>query len=81
MLAVGYTAGWRVALKGTAWAIAALVVITGVLGPALLYYVPLAALKNSDRDFPNAVWIHMAAQSHLALRRTESDARRGLGVR
>lgn len=45
VLAVGYSAGWRVALKGTAWAIAALVVITGVLGPALLYYVPLAALK------------------------------------
>lgn len=45
VLAVGYTAGWKVALRATAWAIAVLVVITGVLGPALLYYVPLAALK------------------------------------
>lgn len=45
VLAVGYTVGWRVALSATAWALAVLVVITGLLGPALLYYVPLAALK------------------------------------
>lgn len=45
VLAVGYTVGWRVALSATAWALGVLVVITGVLGPALLYYVPLSALK------------------------------------
>jgi len=45
VLAVGYTAGWRVALRGTAWALAALVVVTGLLGPALAYWVPLNDLK------------------------------------
>ena len=45
VLAVAYTAGWRVALRGTGWAVAVLVVITGLLGPALLLYVPLAALQ------------------------------------
>lgn len=45
VLAVGYTAGWRVALSATAWAIGVLIVITGVLGPALVYWVPLNDLK------------------------------------
>jgi uncharacterized membrane protein len=45
VMAVGYTAGWRVALRATAWAIAVLVVITGLLGPALLAWVPLSALQ------------------------------------
>ena len=45
VLAVGYTAGWRVALTATAWAIGTLVVITGLLGPALAYWVPLNDLK------------------------------------
>lgn len=45
VLAVGYTAGWKVALRATAWAIAVLVVIAGLLGPALVYWVPLSALQ------------------------------------
>lgn len=45
VLAVAYTAGWSVALRATAWAIGTLVVITGLLGPALLYYVPLPVLQ------------------------------------
>ncbi len=45
VLAVAYTAGWRVALRATAWAVAVLVVIAGVLGPALAAYVPLRALQ------------------------------------
>ena len=45
VLAVGYTAGWRVALRASAAAVAVLVVICAVLGPALLLYVPLFALK------------------------------------
>ena len=45
VLAVGYTAGWRTALTATAWAIGALIVITGLLGPALVYWVPLNDLK------------------------------------
>ncbi len=46
VLAVGYTAGWRTALTATAWAVAVLIVITGVLGPALVYWVPLGALQT-----------------------------------
>lgn len=45
VLAVGYTAGWRVALTATGWALAALIALTGVLGPALLLYVPLRDLQ------------------------------------
>ena len=45
VMAVGYTAGWRVALSATAWALAALAVLTGLLGPALVLYVPVAILK------------------------------------
>jgi uncharacterized membrane protein len=45
VMAVGYTAGWRIALSATAWAIGALVLITGLLGPALVRWVPLNDLK------------------------------------
>lgn len=45
VLAVAQTAGWRVALTATAWALVVLAVIAGVLGPALLLYVPIAALQ------------------------------------
>src|SRR6185437_4549715 len=45
VLAVGYTAGWRTALTATAWAAGVLIVITGLLGPALVYWVPLNDLK------------------------------------
>ncbi len=45
VLAVAYTAGWRVALRATAAALAVLMVICAVLGPALLLYVPLWVLK------------------------------------
>ncbi len=45
VLAVAYTAGWRVALRATAYALLVLVAVTGILGPALLLYVPLAALQ------------------------------------
>lgn len=45
VLAVGYTAGWRVALRGTLWALLALVAIVAIFGPALLRYVPLNDLK------------------------------------
>jgi uncharacterized membrane protein len=45
VMAVGYTAGWRVALTATAWAIGVLIVIAGLLGPALVYWVPLHALQ------------------------------------
>lgn len=45
VLAVGYTVDWRTALRGTAWALVALILLTGLLGPALLTYVPLSVLK------------------------------------
>lgn len=45
VLAVAYTAGWPLALRATGWAIAVLIVITGVLGPALVRYVPLSILQ------------------------------------
>jgi Ca2+/H+ antiporter, TMEM165/GDT1 family len=45
VLAVGYTAGWRTALSATAWAIAVLTLVTGLLGPALVRFIPLNDLK------------------------------------
>lgn len=45
VLAVGYTAGWRVALTAAAWAVGTLVVVTGLLGPALIHWVALNDLK------------------------------------
>lgn len=62
VLAVAYTAGWKVALRATAWAIAALIVITGLLGPALLYWVPLDVLKI-------AIGIFMALFGYTWLRK------------
>jgi uncharacterized membrane protein len=62
VLAVAYTAGWKVALRATAWAIGALIVITGLLGPALLYWVPLDALKI-------AIGIFMALFGYTWLRK------------
>lgn len=47
VLAVAYTAGWRVALRATTWAIVALAIVTGVLGPALVRFVPLAILQGA----------------------------------
>ncbi len=45
VMAVAYTAGWRVALTATAWALAVLLLITGLLGPALVLYVPIWILQ------------------------------------
>ncbi len=45
VLAVAFTAGWAVALRATGWAVASLIVISCVLGPVLLLYVPLRALQ------------------------------------
>ncbi|MGH8163868.1 MAG: hypothetical protein ACREP1_05995, partial [Rhodanobacteraceae bacterium] len=45
VLAVAYTQGWRTALAGTAWAIAALVATVAIFGPALVTFVPLALLN------------------------------------
>ncbi|MHB2028584.1 MAG: COG4280 domain-containing protein [Acidimicrobiales bacterium] len=44
VLAVGYTEGWRPALRGTATALVALSVLVAVLGPALIH-VPLSLLR------------------------------------
>jgi len=45
VLAVGYTQGWTPALRGAAWACAALTAIILVTGPALVHFVPLGALQ------------------------------------
>lgn len=45
VLAVGYTVSWRAALRGAAWALLALLLLTAILGPALVYFVPLSVLK------------------------------------
>jgi len=45
VLAVGYTVGWRAAIRCTSWALLVLALLTGLLGPALVKYVPLATLK------------------------------------
>lgn len=45
VLAVGYTRSWRSALSGAAWGFAALFGIIVVIGPAIVTFVPLAALK------------------------------------
>ncbi|HZZ65330.1 MAG TPA: hypothetical protein VFE17_07525 [Candidatus Baltobacteraceae bacterium] len=62
VLAVGYTAGWRVALTATACALAVLVVLTGLLGPALLLYVPL-------RDLQIAIGIFLTLFGYTWLRK------------
>jgi uncharacterized membrane protein len=45
VLAVGLTRGWRVALSGAGWALAALAALVATLGPALVAFVPLDALR------------------------------------
>ncbi|MBV9271976.1 MAG: hypothetical protein JO165_12850, partial [Candidatus Eremiobacteraeota bacterium] len=45
VLAVGYTAGWRVAARATLGAVVVLVGIVAIFGPALVRWVPLDVLK------------------------------------
>ena len=45
VLAVGVTRSWRSALSGTAWALGTLALIVVALGPAIVTFVPLGALK------------------------------------
>jgi len=45
VLAVGVTRGWRSALEGVAVALAVLAALVVGLGPALVHYVPLSALR------------------------------------
>ncbi len=45
VLAVGVTRGWRSALEGVLAAVVALAALVAVLGPALVHYVPLSALR------------------------------------
>lgn len=45
VLAVGVTRGWRSALEGVAAAVGVLAVIVAALGPAIVRYVPLSALR------------------------------------
>lgn len=45
VLAVGVTRGWRAALLGVAAGILALGVVVGALGPSLVNYVPIDALR------------------------------------
>jgi uncharacterized membrane protein len=45
VLAVGLTRGWRTALLGAGVALGALAVVVAAAGPALVRYVPLAALQ------------------------------------
>lgn len=46
VLAVGVTAGWRVALRAAGLAVLVLVVICSIFGPALVIYVPLGILQT-----------------------------------
>lgn len=45
VFAVGVTRGWRSAAEGTVTAVALLATLVAVVGPALVLYVPLAALR------------------------------------
>lgn len=45
VLAVGVTRGWRAALIGVGGGVCALAVVVGILGPSLVTYVPLDALR------------------------------------
>ncbi|MGH9103517.1 MAG: COG4280 domain-containing protein [Acidimicrobiales bacterium] len=45
VVAVGATRGWRSALEGVGVALAVLAVLVAALGPALVHYVPLDALR------------------------------------
>lgn len=46
VVAVGVTRGWRSTLEGVAVAVGALAVLVAALGPALVAYVPLDALRG-----------------------------------
>jgi uncharacterized membrane protein len=45
VLAVGVTQSWRASLTGAAWGFGVLVAIVVVLGPAIVTFIPLAALR------------------------------------
>jgi uncharacterized membrane protein len=45
VLAVGVTRSWRSSLTGAVWGLATLAAIVLILGPAIVIYVPFAALK------------------------------------
>lgn len=45
VVAAGFSRGWRSALEGVAVALVALAALVGALGPALVAYVPLGALR------------------------------------
>jgi Ca2+/H+ antiporter, TMEM165/GDT1 family len=45
VVAVGVTRGWRSALEGSAAALAILGALVAIIGPALVHYVPLNALR------------------------------------
>jgi uncharacterized membrane protein len=45
VVAVGVTRGWRSALEGAAAALAILAALVAAIGPALVHYVPLSALR------------------------------------
>lgn len=45
VLAVGVTRGWRAAFIGVAAGVCALAIVVGALGPSLVTYVPLDALR------------------------------------
>jgi uncharacterized membrane protein len=45
VLAVGYTRTWSSALAGAAWGFISLLAIVALAGPAIVVFVPLAALK------------------------------------
>ncbi|MEX6430413.1 MAG: COG4280 domain-containing protein [Ferrimicrobium sp.] len=47
VLAVGFTRGWRVALRGAALAFVLLAALVGFLGIAIVDYVPLAILRTA----------------------------------
>jgi uncharacterized membrane protein len=46
IVAAGVSRGWRSALEGAAVALAVLVVLVGLLGPALVYLVPIDVLRT-----------------------------------
>ncbi|MGA7353908.1 MAG: hypothetical protein WBW76_00620 [Candidatus Cybelea sp.] len=45
VLAVGYVQGWRIALRGSAYASIALVAMVGIGGPAILHFVPIRIIR------------------------------------
>ncbi|WP_298208006.1 hypothetical protein [Ferrimicrobium sp.] len=45
VLAVGFTHGWRIALRGATLAILILILVVVILGTAMVHYVPLALLR------------------------------------